>query len=449
MNKKRRKVAKFSRLNLGKFTLKKCGEKTSTYLFIGQLDFFEKFVGDKRISAIDRENKKIFDDKIIKNKLEETATYETKRKKKKTVVTNFILLFVNIALVILIASTLIKNADDASLSSLFLVQGKKLYFLLIGLALFVCFFILDALVLNLFIKKTTGKSKPWLSYRASVYGKYYESVTPLSIGGQPAQIIAFAKGGISPGISTTIPILKVTIVNFVAIVLAIISFVFIGPSLKTDSAFTEILFSIVKIVAYIGAIINTLYFLVMILVANSKVLGRKVARAFIKVGFRFKFIKNYRRSYDKFMRQVFEFQNSMQYLKNNVWLLVSTILLTALQSIILATMPFIVCIAISDITFASFGVGLVFWLECVVKYYLCYMAASFIPLPGGTGMNEIVFIILFTPIIGSNFIVWGFLSWRLLTYYATLLQGIVFIVVDIIKASVRRPARPKLQKNSN
>lgn len=449
MNKYRRKITKFSKFPPGKYKLKKCGEKTSTYLFIGQLDFFENFVGDKRISSVDNKNKKIFDDKIIRKKLEETASYETKRKKKKSIITNLILLFVNIALVVLIASTLIKNADDASLSSLFFIQGKNLYYLLIGLAMFVLFFILDALVLNLFIRKTTGKSRPWLSFRASVYGKYYESVTPFSIGGQPAQIIAFAKGGISPGISTTIPILKVTIVNFVAIVLAIISFIFIGPSLKTDSSFSEILFSIVKIVAYIGAIINTLYFIAMILVANSKVLGRKVARAFIKIGVRFKFVKNYRKAYDKFMRQVFEFQNSMQYLKNNGWLLISTTLLTALQSIILATMPFIVCIALSDITFASFGVGLLFWLECVVKYYLCYMAASFIPLPGGTGMNEIVFIILFVPIIGSNFIVWGFLSWRILTYYSTLIQGLGFIIFDMIKSSIERPAKPKLQKRPN
>ena len=59
------------------------------------------------------------------------------------------------------------------------------------------------------------------------------------------------------------------------------------------------------------------------------------------------------------------------------------------------------------------------------------LASSFIPLPGGTGMNEITFTFLFKEYLGGATF-WALLFWRFCSYYYYLLQGIAVISYDTI-----------------
>ena len=73
-----------------------------------------------------------------------------------------------------------------------------------------------------------------------------------------------------------------------------------------------------------------------------------------------------------------------------------------------------------------------------LKYYICYFASTYIPLPGGTGMMEIAFVILFSSIIGPNFVAWGFLIWRFASYYSTIVQGFIITLVDVFSSFFRK-----------
>lgn len=433
-----KKVVFAKKCKPNKYRLVKCGEDTATYAELQKNILLNEIESSQPKTKRNKKADVNLDNDIVKQKFEESVVYESKKKKRKSIFTNLILLAINIALVVFIASALVKNAEDASLSALVNAQGSRLNFLWYALLFFIIYMLLDATIVSLLVKKTTGKFRPWLSFKSCANSRYYEAVTPLAVGGQPAQIVSLAKGGVSPGIATTIPLIKTTLINFVVVLIALANFVFVGPTIRFDNGFIDILCSLLKILAYIGIIINILYLTFMIIVANSKVIGRSLARGVIKVGYKLKIVKNYRESYNKIMRQVFEFQNSMEYLKKNFGFMVGSVLILIFQQLAFASVPFVVSIALSNIEFVNFGAVLLFWLQCVAKYYICYMAASFIPLPGGTGMNEIAFVILFVPIIGSNFIVWGFLAWRLFTYYATILQGICFVIADTIAAGVKK-----------
>ena len=288
------------------------------------------------------------------------------------------------------------------------------------------------------LKTSTGKFRPFLSYRTSVVGKYYEAITPLSAGGQPAQVVYMAKRGVSAGVATSIPVVRATILNLVNILVALLMFIFVVPSVKAPNDLLGILFGLLKILSYIGLVFNTLYLLVMLIVANSKVFGRVLVRSIVKFGYRIRLVKSYRNSYKKFMGQVAEFQNSISYVKRNWWMLLSTILIMLLEIAAYASMPFVVSIALSDITFATWGELGAFWIETVALYYICFMASAYIPLPGGTGMMEFSFIILFTPIIGVQFVVYGFLIWRIVSYYLTIAQGFTLTIGDIVAAAIKK-----------
>ena len=220
--------------------------------------------------------------------------------------------------------------------------------------------------------------------------------------------------------------------------LSLILFIFVVPKIEAPNSFLAILYGILKILAYIGVIFNSLYLAVMLIIASSKTLGRSLARNVVKLGYKLHLIKDYRTSYKKFMNQVAEYQNSIRYLKKHIWLLLSTLFTVLVEIIALASVPFVVCLAIGDITFASSADVWRFYIECLAKYYICYMASAYIPLPGGTGMMEISFVILFTSAIGSNFVVWGFLIWRLVSYYVVILQGFIQTIGDFIAGTIKK-----------
>jgi uncharacterized membrane protein YbhN (UPF0104 family) len=102
----------------------------------------------------------------------------------------------------------------------------------------------------------------------------------------------------------------------------------------------------------------------------------------------------------------------------------------------------------------AFGTGLEFslefWFICFTKFLICQMAAVIIPLPGGTGMLEVGFILAFgsATILGDN-VVWALLAFRIITYYLLLAHGFTQTVIDSIVRSVRERRNTKnIQKTT-
>lgn len=390
------------------------------------------------INVVDANNEQIISEEVVKDKLEEVAHKTAPSKRLKNAITSIILLAVNIVLVYLLASSLLKNSGVSSIEGLISAQGTRLNFLWGAVVCFIFVMIADTLFIGLILKTTTKKFRIGLSYKTSAIGKYYEAITPFCAGGQPAQIVYLSKNKIAPGIATSVPIIRVTLINFATIFVSLFLFVFHIPNITGGNELINILIGILEILAYIGLIINTLYFLAIFIIANSKVVGRTLARTMVRVGYKLRIFKNYRTAYKKIINQVTEYRNSIDYLKKHGAVLLFSVILVLIEVIALASIPFFVTLSLTDIAFAGFPAIFQFWTECLVMYYICYFASSYIPLPGGTGMMEIAFVILFSSLIGSVYVAWGFLLWRFVSYYSTIIQGFILTLYDTIKGLFKK-----------
>ncbi|MEG1581555.1 MAG: lysylphosphatidylglycerol synthase transmembrane domain-containing protein [Clostridia bacterium] len=392
--------------------------------------------------TVNDENSPIIDSDVVKERLEEVQNFEVKKKNKKSKIFSVLFLLINIVLVVVLVAGLINSAGDVSISSIIAKQGNRLWWLLAGFVIMLLIMVADAFGIFLIIKKTTGKSRPVLSLNTAITGKYYESITPLAAGAQPSQIIYMSKRGVSPGIATSVPIIKMMTFNVMYIIAIVLFMVFAAP-VETTLA-NKLILVVFKILSVIGVIVTTATTFLIILVGTSKVWGRSLARFCIKIGYKLRFVKNYRVSYDKLMQQVLEFQSSIDYLKKNKSLFFGLICSNAIQILLNATIPFIICLAFTNVTFASFGDALSYWAESIARFYICAMASSYIPLPGGTGMMELSFVAMFgtSKYMGTN-IVWGFLCWRIITYYYLIIQGIVLMIVNSITSACKKK---KIQK---
>ncbi len=364
---------------------------------------------------------------IVETRIKEAFEYDSPKKKRKSTIMSLILLLVNIFFMVFIVKGLINNIGDVEFKDILAAQGSKLWWLVGGVIIYCVYMFSQTLMYHALIKDLTGKSRWKLAYDVGVVGKYYDNVTPFAFGGQPMQIVRLAQNGISAGVSTSIPVLKLMINSIVNMVLVLVFFIFGLPNLPQMSGLNGFLLTLFEILGVIGLVITTLVVMFMLLLSSGNIVTRSLISWVIRVGYKLHLVKNYRETLKKTLNQVAEYKTSMQYLKKNKKLCFKMVLYATLECLTYASMLYFVVMAFSG----SADYSMAFLFFCIVKYYICAMASSFIPLPGGTGMMEISFIFLFMDL--NNAIVFALLAWRFLTYYSILIHGFGHEFIRIVK----------------
>ena len=365
----------------------------------------------------------------VQEKLKEALDSQSPKKRKKNTVISLCLLAVNIVFMVFIIKSLIANVGDISIKAMIEAQGKKLWWIAGGVLIYVVYMLAQTLMYLVLIKDLTGKRRVKLAYDVAVVGKYYDNITPFAVGGQPMQIVRLATNGISPGVSTSIPIIKMMINSAVNMVAALMFFIFGLPRIPLTSPFNDLLLIILEILGVIGLIITVFVVFFMFLVSTGNFVTRTFVSAFVRIGYKLKIVKNYRLTVKKVMGQVAEYKSSMHYLRKRKLVLLKMIILSLVECLSYAIMPYFVVMAFAGPLDMS---PFLFIVICLTKYYICSMASSFIPLPGGTGLMEISFIFLFGIVVNEN-IVWALLLYRFISYYLIIIHGFGHELIKIGK----------------
>lgn len=387
-------------------------------------------------------------EEIAEEKLIEVLDSQKPQKRKKSTIISLILLLVNIVFMVFIVKGLIGNIGEQSFSEYVKMQGSTLWWLAGGVACYILYMLSQTIMFHALIKDLTGKSKWGLSYNVGITGKYYDNITPFAVGGQPLQIVELSKTGISPGVSTSIPLMKMIINSMTSAILGLIFFIVGIPKIAPANELYTILFVIFEILGIIGLVITLFGVIFMIMLSTANLFTRSLISWIIKLGYKMKLVKNYRATLKKWLDQVSEYKSSMGYLIKNKKLLLKMILYSCLESLSYAGISFFVIMAFMDgsyLTTHDISVWFILF-TCIVKYYICSMAGSYIPLPGATGLMEIAFIALYGEFVGDA-IVWSLLTWRIMSYYLILVHGFIHEVIKIANNVSKSKQIKKTVKN--
>ena len=360
-------------------------------------------------------------------KIKQVFESQSPKKKRKSTIINICLLLVNLVFMFYIVKGLISNVGDVSIMSVIKQQGKKMWWLVGGAGMYIVYMLVQFLMYFVLIKDITGKKRPGLAYDVAVVGKYYDNVTPFAVGGQPMQIVRLAKSGISAGTSTSIPIIKMMFNSAVNMIVALLFFLIGVPKIPHTTPLNDMLLIIFIILGAIGLIITVIVVAFTFLVASGSLITRSFISGVLRIGYKLKIVKNYRQTFQKILNQVTEYKVSFNFMWKNKKTLFKILFLSLLEVLSYAIMPYFVVNAFAP----SINIDpLLFLVVCISEYYICFMASSFIPLPGGTGLMEISFIFLFGIVVGNN-IVWALLAWRIISYYLILAHGFLHEVGHI------------------
>ena len=357
-------------------------------------------------------------------------TVEKQQSKKKKWI-SFGFLMLNLAILAGILIYQFSNEEPVSFTDL-LTSTINWWWLLIAVVVFMLINIVDSMRVSITIKKATGRYRPYLSYKSTLICRFYDSITPLSTGGQPFQIYYLSKRGLNASTASSVPLAKyfysqVTFIIYTLIIL-LVSF-----TIK-DITINPVLYTL----SWVGLSLNFLLIAAIFFLSISKRLAPKIMIWLLKLGTKLHIVKDYRASFRRVMRTVKEYTSTFKMFMKSGWMALFQCLLSVLYLTLIYSIPFIVyCI------FVEFDPSL--WFTFLIFQVVCDLALSFIPFPGGAGTAELSFSALFRDYFtNTGVFVWAILFWRFFTYYAYLLQGVLVLLYDFLIGN--RKIAPLLQR---
>jgi hypothetical protein len=246
----------------------------------------------------------------------------------------------------------------------------------------------------------------------SFIGYFFSCITPSASGGQPVQILYMRKDGIPISIST--PVLMVTTITYKTVLLLLACFVFIFRPASLMTYLTPILGW-----CYLGFVLNfALVALIVLLIFKPVIIHTAISKivSFLKKKTKLKNINGFA---EKAYACVVQYHDVSDYLKSHKNVILNVFWMTAIQRFLL--------LAVTYMAYQSFHLSGVSMVTIVILQGMISVAVDMLPLPGGMGISERLFLTLFTPIFGQVTLAAMVLS-RGLSYYTELLLSAVMTV---------------------
>lgn len=352
-----------------------------------------------------------------KQQIIEAEQQVAKRKSKKSKLKTFILFALNIIIVVGVLYYQISKEGAISIGEL-LTFKLNYWFLAVGVLLYFLMIFLEGLRFNLLIKSSPHRrSRPFLSYKLVVLGKYYDAITPMATGEQPFQMFYLSKRGLSTSTAISIPLSKYFIaqIGWITVSIFAVAYALVNHTLSSSN--------VVLAIALSSFILNMFLVSAIMILSVSKKFGKIAVAKVLRFCEKIKLIKNYDKQYNKVMKTIEDYQDSIKIFIKNIPVFFSTYLLSIITIFINFTILFFIFASL-----VRFDTTL-FW-DIIVKAIMIEIATGIIPLPGGSGVNEISFAALFASLFTEGTMFWAIIFWRLTNFYSFIFQGLAVIFYD-------------------
>ena len=290
----------------------------------------------------------------------------------------------------------------------------------------VVLFILGESVIIFYMMRTLGaKVKMGHCALYSFVGFFFSCITPSASGGQPMQIYYMKKEKISIPVSTVILMIVTITYKLVLVVIGI------GIAIFGRGFLHKYLEGILP-VFYLGLMLNIFCVTFMTILVFHPLLAKAILMKGMKLLERFHLMRKKEGRLKKLEASMDTYRNTAAYLKNNPLVIVKVIEITFIQRMAL--------FAVTWFVYQAFGLhGTGFWdilfLQAVIS-----VSVDMLPLPGGMGISETLFLTIFSPVFGGLLLPGMVLS-RGLGYYGELLISAVFTAVAQLTIGKRNPEK--------
>lgn len=365
---------------------------------------------------------------LKENDLPKQQLEENNKKEKKSKKVSIIMFIINILIVLgILLYNITQNSEFTPLRELSIDIN---YLIVILFITFLTIFI-DSLITNLFLKTADHKGNLPLAYKSFSIMRYYDSITPMGAGGQPLMATYLMRNDISGSKAVSVPVKKFLTQQFSWLIITSVGLVYTIVN-KTITSPLILFFAI------FGFTINLFLDSFILIGSASEKISKGVSIWFLNLLKKLHIIKNYDKALEKTTKFMEEYQLIMKEFSDNKKEFFGVLLMGVVKNFLYFCIPFFIYCCFETIDFNLF-------LQFFTFTVMVELSASCFPLPGGSGMNEITFSVLFTTYL-PRAVFWAMLLWRFASYYILIIQGIGIMAYDLIpKKDLNN--QNKLEKN--
>ena len=325
------------------------------------------------------------------------------------------IIFNGVFLAVVFALTIYGVFHGEDLSSMMdAIHRADKRWLIPGIAL-VAFFIWGESIIIWYMMRSSGiQLKKRTCFLFSSVGFFFSCITPSASGGQPMQIYYMKKEKISIPVSTVILMIVTITYKLVLVVIGI------GIAIFGRGFLHKYLEGILP-VFYLGLALNIFCVTFMTILVFHPLLAKAIMVKGMKLLERLHLVKKKDGRLKKLEDSMDTYRNTAAYLKNNPFVIVKVIGITFIQRMAL--------FAVTWFVYQAFGLhGTGFW-EILFLQAVISVSVDMLPLPGGMGISEKIFLDIFLPVFGSMLLLPGMVLSRGLGYYTELILSAIFTIV--------------------
>jgi len=344
----------------------------------------------------------------------------------------------NISTVIILIGIMVwllsKSTDELNFSNIkeYLIECNYGYLFLAFLC-WVGFILFEALSLHIILKSFGQKVKFRSAIAYSTADTYYSAITPSATGGQPASAYYMVKDGVSAGASGFSLIFNLAGYTSAIIILGIIALV-IDINMFLNLSF------FVKFIIILGFFSQVILLIFFITCMRWHKGVKKLGYLIVGILYKIKIIKKKDKWINRVESTVSKYKNCYEDFKKHKFTLVPVIIFNVLQRLSQILISVFVCKSACDCSF----------IDLFVMQTLVVLGYNSIPLPGGVGAFEYLYLKIYSISLPSSFIIVAMMVTRVISYYISLVaSGIYTIIYHILQIKKSGRIIEKETSNSN
>ena len=238
---------------------------------------------------------------------------------------------------------------------------------------------------------------------------FFNAITPFSTGGQPFQVYVLKKNKLSLSDGTNV-IIQETIIHQISLIMVGL-LVNIMNQIFNIYKFEGIMLTFL----ILGFGLNILIIFLLFLISHSNKIDKLLTKYIVKLLTSFRIIKN-KEILNKLHNTIDNFNYNSKILLKDKKRFIKLILANCLALLCLYVVP--ITIAFSFNEYISFN-GMI----AIVLVSFISIISSYVPLPGGIGGQEYLFILMFGAYVNQPLLSSLMIMWRFVTYYLPMIVG--------------------------
>lgn len=358
--------------------------------------------------------------------------------KKKKRWLNFIYFALNLA-VIMVVLVIQLSGEQKPFESLTAIFNINWWFILAAVGTVFVGIFCDQMRFTSLLHSTTGVFRSNLAFKMGIVGKYYDTITPLSTGGQPFQVIYASKYGIKAGAGISVTVAKYIFFQITYFIFATYFMFSNFATIRVDSV-ESVATGLATTLSWVGYGVMAVVITTVIFVSLNRRAGAGIVVGCLKllnkirIG-KFRVIKDYNKSFKNVINTVNVWHRTTKKFSKSFGVIVTNFLFSIIYFLSTYSMPFFIYCA-----FAGWHPEM--WTKIIAIAIMVDLSSAFNPIPMGTGTADLSFTALFAGLftaasLGVGPQVWALIIWRLLFYYIHILNGFLLLTYDYLIGNKR------------